>query len=392
MRVLVAHNRYRSGTPSGENLVVEDEIQLLRDADVVVEAFLPSSDDIDGMSPLGKLETAVGPVYQRSGVSHFKRLLDDFRPDVVHVHNVFPLISPAAVNLAADAGIPVVQTLHNYRHACVNGLHLRDGKRCDDCIGTRTNWPAVRHGCYRGSRLQTLPMVASQHLHRGTWRRLSRVFALTGFMRDRAVLAGIPEQLIQIRPTWAPDPGPRWSPPGAHVLYVGRLDEPKGVGLLLDAWETNRPAGLQLQLVGDGPMLGRAQTLAAKEPSLQVLGRLDGDALTPQYENAALVVIPSLVYEGLPRVFVEALAHGRPILATSGGSVGSAVVSGTGWTVSPNPTKFAQTLERVFPLIDEAMAIRCRQQYEMVHSPTSALASLVTAYDEVIASRRRDRA
>ena len=160
--------------------------------------------------------------------AHFKRLLDGFRPDVVHVHNVFPLISPAVVNIAADAGIPVVQTLHNYRHACVNGLHLRDGKRCDDCIGTRTNWPAVRHGCYRGSRLQTIPMVASQHLHRRTWRRLSRVFALTDFMRDRAVLAGIPEQVIQIRPTWAPDPGPTRSP-GSNVLYVGRLDEPKGV-------------------------------------------------------------------------------------------------------------------------------------------------------------------
>ena len=391
MRVLVAHNRYRSDTPSGENLVVDDEIQLLRDAGVDVEAFLPSSDDIDGMSPLGKLETAAGPVYNRTGVREFKRLLDRFKPDVVHVHNVFPLVSPAVVNVATDGGVPVVQTLHNYRHACVNGLHLREGRSCDDCVETKTNWPALRHGCYRGSRLQTIPMVASQHLHRRTWRRLSRVFALTEFMKNRAVIAGIPEELIDIRPTWAPDPG-RVSRLGSDVLFVGRLDEAKGVEVLLGAWGSlTRRSGANLRLVGDGPLLSTTQRAAESDASIRGLGRLEGETLEQQFREAVLVVIPSLWHEGLPRVFVEALAHGRPVLVTRGGSVGSAVTAGTGWTASPDPENLAQTLERVLPLIDEAMAMRCRERYEMVHSPTSALASLVTAYDEVIASRRRDR-
>ncbi len=363
--------------------MVDDEVALLRDAGVEVEAFLPSSDSIEGMSALGKLETGVGPVYSRTGVHEFKRLLGSFKPDVVHVHNVFPLISPAVVNVAADAGVPVVQTLHNYRHACVNGLHLRDGKPCDDCLRTRTNWPAIRHGCYRGSRLQSVPMVASQHLHRRTWRRLSRVFALTEFMRQRAIIAGIPADVIEVRPTWAPDPGPP-APLGKQVLFVGRLDEPKGAGILLDAWPRVQSIGASLRLVGDGPLRGTAQDLAARDSSVRALGWLSGEALTEEYGAAMLVVIPSLVYEGMPRVFVEALANGRPVLVAEGGSIGSAVSPDVGWAVPPNPSDLALALGRVLPQIDEDMAARCRQHYLLSHTPQSALGSLLRAYEQVM--------
>src|SRR4051794_15577628 len=167
MRVLVAHNRYRASSPSGENQLVAAEIDLLRAGGVDVVPLLTDSDDLTG--PLGALRGAPGPIYSPSGVRGFKRLLAQTRPDVVHLHNVYPLISPYVVRVAARAGVPVVQTVHNYRHGCVNGLHLRDGHPCTDCLGTRLGLPAVRHGCYRDSRLQTVPMTIGQVVHRPTW-------------------------------------------------------------------------------------------------------------------------------------------------------------------------------------------------------------------------------
>ena len=161
MRVLVAHNLYRSSAPSGENQLVRAEIELLRDGGVEVVGLIQDSDDIpDGIR--GLLEAAPGPVYSRDGVRRFTRLLEEHRPDVVHLHNVFPLISPYVVRVAARRDVPVVQTVHNYRHGCVNGLHLREGHACTDCLGTRLGLPAVQHGCYRGSRAQTVPMALGQ--------------------------------------------------------------------------------------------------------------------------------------------------------------------------------------------------------------------------------------
>jgi len=230
MRVLVAHNRYRSSSPSGENQLVAAEIDLLRAGGVDVVPLLTDSDDLTG--PLGALRGAPGPVYSPSGVRRFRRLLEETRPDVVHLHNVYPLISPYVVRVAARAGIPVVQTVHNYRHGCVNGLHLRDGHPCTDCLGTRLGLPAIRHACYRDSRLQTVPMTIGQVLHRPTWNdEVARYLALTPFMADLLVRTGVPRERITLRPSWAPDPGEPPAP-GTDVLYVGRLDEPKGVDRL----------------------------------------------------------------------------------------------------------------------------------------------------------------
>ena len=155
----------------------------------------------------------------------------------MHLHNVFPLISPYVVRVAERRGVPVVQTVHNYRHSCVNGLHLRDGQpvhrlsrapasACPACSTAATGDPAP----------QTVPMTIGQVVHRRTWRDgVARYLALTPFMRDTLTASGIPAERITIRPTWVPDPGGAGAP-GRDVLYVGRLDEAKGIDRLLDAW------------------------------------------------------------------------------------------------------------------------------------------------------------
>lgn len=377
MRVLVAHNLYRSAVPSGENQLVRAEVALLREGGVDVIEMFEDSDTIPG-GVAGVVRAAPGPVYSRSGVRRFERLLESFRPDVVHLHHVQPLISPWVVRVAHRRGVPVVQTVHAYRHGCANGVHLREGRVCTDCVGTRLGLPAVRHGCYRGSRLQTVPVTIGLDVHRGTWNEgVARFLALTPFMRDMLVSYGLPGDRITVRPTWVPDPGEP-SPPGSDVLYVGRLDEAKGADRLLDAWAA---AGSRRRLViaGDGPLGERVRA----DPRVVALGQVPPEEVDRAMGDAAYVVVPSRVFEGYPLVVAEAFARGRPVLTVAGGSVGTIVDDATGWVVEPTVEALAEALRTIS---DDDVAARsggARARYLAQSTPQQGLASLLATYDEV---------
>lgn len=384
MRVLIAHNRYRSAAPSGENSVVDAEMALLAAAGVEVVRCIEESDSLIGASVGAKLGAAVGPIYAPSGVRRFRDALEATRPDVVHMHNVFPLLSPYIVRAAKAAGVPVVQTVHNYRHTCVNGLHVREGHRCDDCLGRRIPWPAVKHACYRGSNLQSLPMALSQMLHEPTWQLVDAYLALTPFMRDRLVAAGLPRDRIVLRPTWVPDTG------NAEIAtrdfaFVGRLDEPKGVGLLLAAWCRSHPPGRQLVIAGDGPLRHEVEVTAQHDPSIRYAGSLEPRDVSDLMGSVSAVVIPSIVYEGLPLTLVEAFARGRPVVVLEGGSPASLVAAGPGWVAAPDASGLAHVLVSI---TDADVAVRgrlARQTYESDFTPEAALRSLLQVYESVAA-------
>jgi glycosyltransferase involved in cell wall biosynthesis len=380
VRVLVAHNRYRSSAPSGENRLVDAEIALLRDAGVDVVPLVTDSEDISS-GARGVLQAAPGPIYSPSGVRHFRRLLDDSRPDVVHLHNVYPLISPYVVRVAGGAGVPVVQTVHNYRHGCVNGLHLRDGRPCTDCLGSRLGLPAVRHGCYRGSRAQTVPMTIGQNVHRSTWRQgVAQYLALTSFMRDKLVATGVSADRVRVRPTWVPDPGAAGAP-GRDVLFVGRLDDAKGVDRLLDAWARGRPDGRRLVVAGDGPMAGLVDDARQHDPSISWLGAVSSERVADAMRDAAYVVVPSRFFEGYPLVVAEAFGLGRAVLTVSGGSVGTIVTEETGWVVDPTVEALSASIRQITDAEAAQRGFAARAAYDRHNSPASALASLVDIYE-----------
>jgi glycosyltransferase involved in cell wall biosynthesis len=383
MRVLVAHNLYRSATPSGENTLVRAEIDLLRAGGVEVVEQLEDSDTVAG-GVRGLVRAAPGPVYARDGVRRFTRLLESERPDVVHLHNVFPLLSPYVVRVAARRGVPVVQTVHNYRHGCVNGLHLRDGRPCTDCLETRLGLPAVRHGCYRDSRPQTVPMTLGQNLHRRTWREgVARFLALTPFMRDKLVATGLPADRITVRPTWVPDPGHE-AVPGHDVLFVGRLDEAKGVDRLLDAWAAGgRASGRRLRIAGDGPLAPAVAAAAAADDSVDHLGLLDPAGVHEAMRQAAYVVVASRSFEGYPLVVAEAFGSGRPVLTVDGGSVGSVVGDEGGWTVAPATSAIAHAIGSIDDNDVIRQSVLARARFERDNTPGRGLESLLVVYAEV---------
>jgi glycosyltransferase involved in cell wall biosynthesis len=388
VKVLVAHNRYRSDLPSGENRVVDTEIEMLRSAGVEVVTYLRSSDEIAKMPAVRRLTVPLQPVHARRAVADVGRLIDEHRPDVLHLHNPFPLISWSVVGAAHERGVPVVQTVHNHRHSCMRGSYFRDGHPCHLCKGHATPWPAVQHGCYRDSHLQSVPMAIAFRAHRHDQRCVDRYVALTQPIADSILASGLvrPDQVV-VRPNTAPDPGPP-ARPGTGLVFVGRLTVEKGVDVLVDAWQTSdRPFGT-LTVVGDGPLRTELEARAADPHSgLVVRGPLDQDAVAQVVRGAAAVAVPSTSPEALPLVVLEAFAHGRAVLAADGGGLAATVTPDVGVLAAPTVPGMTSALTALAAADLAALGRAARTRYEQRYAPPVVVAAQLDIYRGVLQRR-----
>ncbi|HZK75032.1 MAG TPA: glycosyltransferase [Clostridia bacterium] len=384
MRVLVVHNRYRSALPSGENMVVDREIAMLRDAGVEVDTYIRDSDEIEHFGPVKRAELAVRPIYSLEDSKAFKARIRSFRPDVVHLHNPYPLISPAVIRVAKTAGVPVVQTVHNYRFVCANGLYFRDGRVCQDCLGKRVPWPAVRHSCYRGSMPQSAIMAGSLAVHRTTWQMVDRFLPVSDFVAEQLVAAGVPPEKITVKPNAVPDPGEP-APIGEGFLFAGRLEEEKGIKLLLEAWSLSRLGNMTtLTIVGDGVERSTVQQAARVDPSISYLGSVAADEVGQLLDQCAVRVVPSLCFEAAPLAVIESFARGRPVISTGVGANASAVGDEVGWVCpTTGAVGLAETIRHAFG--DQSGArvrgMAARSLYERSYLPGEATRWLLEIYD-----------
>ena len=239
MRILLVHNHYGSGVPSGENAVFALERAMLERHGHDVQAFERHSDDIRKRGALGLIQGALATPWNPGAAAVMRNTIKEFRPHVVHAHNTFPLISPAIFPAASGTGR--ILTLHNYRLVCPAAIPMRGGNVCTECMDKQSVLPALRHGCYRGSHLATLPMAANVALNRarGTWQRDVEAFiTLSRFQRDRMIASGLPAKNIWVKPnfyTGTPTVIPFVDRP-SRVVFVGRMSAEKGVEDLLTAW------------------------------------------------------------------------------------------------------------------------------------------------------------
>lgn len=263
MRILMAHCRYQ--IRGGEDECYEAEQRLLRAAGVEVDTY---EDDNRRIEQLGPLRAACDTVWSTSAYRAIRARLHEKHYDIVHVHNFFPLISPAVYYAAQAEGCSVVQTLHNYRLSCPAAIFYRDGRVCEDCLGKAIPWPGVLHGCYRGSRAGTATIAAMLGVHRllGTWqRKVDLYIALNEFMRRKAIAGGLPAERIVVKPNFVgSDPG-AGEGQGGFALFTARLNPEKGVAELLAAW---RRLGrrIPLKIMGDGPLTEMVKEAAATTP------------------------------------------------------------------------------------------------------------------------------
>lgn len=384
MRILQVHCRYRE--PGGEDRVVHDEAELLRSAGHEVVQYQVEN-------PTGPVRTAANlavAAWNPGAVRRLRQLARDLRPELAHVHNTWFSLSPGVFRAFKAEGVPVVAILHNYRLFCANAMLFRAGRVCTECVGA-SPWRAVGYRCYRGSAVASLASAATIALHRrlGTWiGQVDRLLVVSEFQRRVLVGAGVPEEKLLVHPNFVPDPGPRPSPPSASnvVLFVGRLTFEKGVDLLLDAWGLARPPGLELVVVGDGPL--RAELEGRRVPGVRFTGPLPHREVTGLMLSSRALVFPSRWFEAHPRVVVEALAAGLPVLTSSGGA-GAELVSdlGEAWVVSPSVSGLAEALATsASGEVCDWTSEEARAVYESRFTPGAALRRYLGLASELLSS------
>lgn len=309
MNILVAHNCYQQ--PGGEDQCVAAEIAMLEARGHAVTQYCMHNDAINAMS---SSQVASRTLWSWPAYYELRELLRAQRPQIVHFHNTFPLISPSAYYAAQAENVRVVQTLHNFRLLCVNGLLFRDGVICEDCLGKSIAWPGVLHACYRSSRTASTVTAAMQTLHRalGTWRSAVDVYiALSQSSRRKLVEGELPADKIVLKPNFAyPDPGPG-AGNGGYGVFIGRLSTEKGLQTLIQAWR-NLGASIPLKIVGAGPLADTVQAAVAKSPSIHWLPGVPLETVFSLLGEAAFLVLPSQCYENFPRVIIEAFSKGTP--------------------------------------------------------------------------------
>lgn len=381
LKIVVAHNRYASAAPSGENVIVDAEIAQLRAAGVEVVPFLRSSDDIPALPAAQKALLPLSPVYNGPAQRDLAALIKREQPDLVHLHNPYPLLSPWVVRTAHRLRVPVIQTVHNYRQVCAPGLYFRDGHVCHDCRGKAFGYPAIVHSCYRGSKVQSAIMATTLAVHRGTWHSVDRYVALTDHIADHLREYGVPADRIAVKPNAVPDPGPATTP-GDGFLFASRLVPEKGLGLLLDAWRTHGDGALgTLRIAGDGPLRPLAEQAAAERADVAYLGPLDRPATLAALAAASCVVVASTWHDPLPTVVLEALATGRPVLGTTMGGI-PYLVGDAGWIVEPAVDAMSAGLKAAHAGAASA-SVPARRRYEQSFAPDVLVGRLIDIYREV---------
>ena len=365
LKVLLSHNFYRQ--PGGEDRVFAAEGAMLEQNGHVVLRHEDQNDRIRR----GAMEAASDVVWSRHTFQHLDALARSTSIDIAHFHNTFPLISPAAYYAVRRAGVPVVQTLHNFRLICPGGALNRNALVCELCLERESLLPAIAHSCYRDSRPATIALTAMLAFHRaaGTYRRqIDTYIALSEFARRKFIDGGLPADRIVVKPNFViPDPGSGSDKGrGGYALFVGRLAKEKGIRTLIDAWRSLQD--IPLQVAGDGPL-----NQASWPYGITWLGAQPRHRVMTLMQDAEILVFPSTSYECAPMTIIEAFACGLPVIASNLGSIPEFVQHRyNGLLFSPgDPADLARQVRWAFDHPEELRAIRANARHEFEQKYTA---------------------
>lgn len=392
MRVLQLHNYHQS--KGGAMEVLAHEAKLLSGGGHVVDQYtLPAAEEM-GLSAVRAGLKAVWNIEASSDVSQRIRT---FKPDIVHVHTPFPLMSPAVFRAAAKAAVPVVTTVHSFRWSCIAATCFRDNAICEDCVGSRLKLSGVRHRCYHGSVAASAALTTALVLHRGlgTLDKIDRFITLTEFAKQLLIRDGMPAAQIVVKPNSVPDPGASQPDDAAapYVAFVGRFVGVKGIETLLDAWRNAAPDGVHLKIAGDGELRPLVEQRAVEDTSIEFLGWRSEEEVSALMGGAVCVVVPSEWYEaGVPLVTLRSLAVGTPVLTSDLDNICAEVVEdGTGATFEVGSV--ASLADALTTVVTDRQRwgdrrARARASYLQRYTPTANLDRLLAIFDDVLVARR----
>ncbi len=390
MKILMVHNFYQQA--GGEDVVFAAEKDLLRQHGHEVIEFTAHNDQVEQMD---KLKLATNTLWSREYKQKLTALIAQTRPDIAHFHNTFMVISPAAYYACREAGIPIIQTLHNYRLFCLNATFYRDNHVCEDCLGKFFPLPGVIHACYRDSKVVSGVVASMLTTHRalGTWTRvIDRYIALTEFARDKFVEAGLPAEKLCVKPNFLKDDPGLGQHQGRYMIFVGRLTAEKGIMTLLEAWKNN--PDIPLKIVGDGPLMEevRAFVAAHQLTSVEIMGRQKREDTLALIQNAYALLFPSQWYEGMPMTIIEAFACGTPVIGSELGSVAAVIADGrNGLRFEPgNPLDLAEKARALWTKDQLAADLgqAARNDYEHYYTAENNYTQLLQIYTDVLQRRQ----
>jgi glycosyltransferase involved in cell wall biosynthesis len=385
MKILLIHTSYQQ--PGGEDVVFEQECSLLQRAGHEVVVYRRDNWEAEKYSGAHRLQLAKNALWSGDSHREVQSLLRRHRPDVVHIHNTFMMISPSVHWACRDADVPVVQTLHNYRLFCPAANFYRDGRVCEDCA-THSLLRGIRHKCYRDSRTVSATVALMLAIHRslGTWTKTVACFiALTEFARQKVIAGGLPQGRIAVKPNFvSADPGQKGGP-GDYAIFLGRLSPEKGVRTLVLAWKQLR-LSIPLVIVGEGPLRGEleSQAISCGLKGVSFRGQVSREEALGAVKKARFLVLPSECYENFPMSIAEAFACGTPVICSQLGAMEELVRDGrTGLHFKAHDSEdLAAKCEWAWSHPQElmAMSICARQEYESRYTAEKNYASLMDIY------------
>ncbi|MFT7381272.1 MAG: glycosyltransferase involved in cell wall biosynthesis [Roseivirga sp.] len=315
MKIVQVHNFYQNLT--GDDSVVQEEYQLLTKNGHQVHQFLKHNTDLKATGLLGKVRAAANLRNSAQVGKEFGAMLKIEKPDIVHVHNIFPLITPIVFQVCQEMAVPVIQTLHNYRLLCVNTLFYRDGHICDDCLIEGSLKPGVTNRCYKNSYVQSalLSDSISFHFRKGTWANsVDQYFCLSEFAKEKFIQGGIPKEKLSVKANFVDEPINEITYE-SFILFAGKLEEQKGLLDFIELAKSKPEINFKVAGFCDDT------TIFASFANVEYLGEITRDKLMEYMSTCQAVLFLSKMYEGMPMTILEAFAHKKAVVARNQGAM-----------------------------------------------------------------------
>jgi len=378
MRVLLGHCFYRTSAPSGEDSVYRNEKKMLESNGIEVIPFEKQNDDLEGLDFFGKVRSGFEYVWSKNAFQETTKLIDQYKPDLAHFHNIFPQMSTSVHAACKTRGIPVVQTLHNFRFICPSALLQRNNAPCDLCVkGSLMN--SIKHRCYRDSVVATLPlasMITVNRAQKNFENNVNTYIALTEFSKQQFASAGLPAEKLTVKPNFVHNTNHPEFNLGDYILYVGRLTQEKGVLSLIEACKNLK--NIPLKIVGDGGLRRQLEdTVISEKLNVEILGYRNNDEVLSLLDGARFLVLPSECYEGFPVTICEAFSRKKIVVGSRIGNIDAIIQEGG--DMSTVISEMWQDTKNIQLMSETAYA-----EYQQRYNPESNHKQLMAIYNQLL--------
>lgn len=382
MKILIIHNFYNLNINSGENVVVKNEMMLLRNAGHEVFLFSQENKPDQNLPKLELLKIGIRFLSGYGTSKEISNLLKREHFDVCHIHNIFPLIGSRMIGIIQDSKIPIVHTIHNFRYRCGSGVNFRSDKVCHDCSAQNSFTPLIIHKCYRDSYAQSFAMFFAQARYRTSLEKISKFIVLSPYAKQQLVASGIPENLVRIKPNFTDRVLTPKNGFAKSIIYAGRLENEKGLELLLKAWTDSNAgeSGWTLKIAGSGSLRTKVECYATQFREVEFLGYLSKPELTKEIAESSFSIFTSQMLEGCPMQVIESLAVGTPIIYRPNESIRDFMNTSYSIKLPENPEDWYLLFNNLNEMEPSEMSKASYIKFEQEFSPEVSLTSLETIY------------